>query len=293
MRTTFTPKSTSTTTATTTTTTTTATATTTATTTIQHTDHSHPFHYDHYPQQQQQQQQQQHNDIVPQDKDILCKRGRSSRSHPGNQTLQHLALQHLNEYANAQCKTFKTMVVSRIVQTIERTGARFLQRKHDVVNNNHNNNNSNNNSNSNSNSNSNMGTTATAAAATSSGWQLAPDRVAREKVGQMLRDALQGRYHSSAVTKRQRRRDTEASIDLLVYQFVQQNDVIQNILNNLSTQRPADDMEVTDMFNTASLTILEELKRSSLLSTIRGRDVRTTTATRRTKTRTVGKDEEL
>ena len=167
------------------------------------------------------------------------------------------------------------MVVSRIVQTIERTGARFLQRKHD-------------------NNNSNMGTTATAAAAaTSSGWQLAPDRVAREKVGQMLRDALQGRYHSSAVTKRQRRRDTEASIDLLVYQFVQQNDVIQNILNNLSTQRPADDMEVTDMFNTASLTILEELKRSSLLSTIRGRDVRTTTATRRTKTRTVGKDEEL
>ena len=275
MRTTFTPKSTSTTTATTTTTTATATATTTATTTIQHTDHSHPFHYDHYPQQQQQQQQQQHNDIVPQDKDILCKRGRSSRSHPGNQTLQRLALQHLNEYANAQCKTFKTMVVSRIVQTIERTGARFLQRKHD-------------------NNNSNMGTTATAAAAaTSSGWQLAPDRVAREKVGQMLRDALQGRYHSSAVTKRQRRRDTEASIDLLVYQFVQQNDVIQNILNNLSTQRPADDMEVTDMFNTASLTILEELKRSSLLSTIRGRDVRTTTATRRTKTRTVGKDEEL
>ena len=110
-------------------------------------------------------------DFQPGPTDVICERGRLSMSHEGNRLLRKHIAALVHNYANAESKLDKSLLVSVVVREI-RTGSipgHFVRRNSKGL------------------------------------WYDAGDAIARDKVGQGFRDMLDNKYKSSTKAKKRRR----------------------------------------------------------------------------------------
>jgi len=184
---------------------------------------------------------------VPGEFDVICGRGKICSQHPGNRRLSQIVKQHIDQYSQATSKLEKSLVVSDIVNMVKQKGTFVKQ--------------------------------------VSSGGRYfynVSERMTREKVGQMLRDALHTQYKSSNQAKRKRRFAEMNDLNSQVNQFLRNNKAISSVMSQLamsstslllSNQNDADgssnvsmmqgysDRHMGGLFDEANVQILAELKR--------------------------------
>ena len=170
---------------------------------------------------------------TPAPSDVICGRGRLCTEHPGNREFRKIVNSHLDSYAKADSKMEKSLLVSAIVNMVRRNSPNggFLKK------------------------NSKTGR-----------YQAVSDRIAREKVGQMLRDALHTQYKSSTAAKRKRRLHEMDIESRRMKSMMMRNSEISGVMTSLTSQirEDMDDGIVGRLFDSANLMILSELKRSQI-----------------------------
>ena len=174
---------------------------------------------------------------TPAPSDVICGRGRLCAEHPGNREFRKIVDSHLDSYAKADSKLEKSLLVSAIVNMVRRNSPNggFLKK------------------------NSKTGR-----------FEVVSDRIAREKVGQMLRDALHTQYKSSTEAKRKRRLHEMDIQTRQMKSMIMRNKEISEVMTSLTSQIHEDmeDGTVERLFDKANLIILAELKRSQIPLTI-------------------------
>mmetsp|Transcript_12229 Transcript_12229/g.28338 ORF Transcript_12229/g.28338 Transcript_12229/m.28338 type:complete len:189 (+) Transcript_12229:3-569(+) len=164
----------------------------------------------------------------PGDHDVICGRGKVAFQHPGNRRLRTIIKKHLEPYSQATSRMEKTMLVSEIMEAVRSQGY-FVSKN-----------------------------------PKSGLFERANERLAREKIGQLLRDALHAQYRSSTEAKKHRRRVELTDIDIQMTRFIQNNPTISFIIDSVAKHVNANDLtdrQVAELFNEANANILEELKR--------------------------------
>lgn len=177
--------------------------------------------------------------IIPSEFDVLCGRGNISLKHMGNKRLRYLVEDSLRDYARAKSKIEKSVVVSRIIDQVADGSVRGNELSHGGMFLRKNN--------------------------KSRQWEVVSDRFAREKVGQLLRDALHDQYRSSTASKKERRRVEVAEHDSQLMSIIGTNPKISSSMHTLSGS--INDQESDATFarkcEEANRDILEELKQSN------------------------------
>ncbi|CAB9501004.1 Nitrilase family, member 2 [Seminavis robusta] len=113
---------------------------------------------------------------APSAMDVICGRGSIALQHEGNKRLKALVKSMIPQYNASKCKFQKSTLVSSIVASIQQASPSggFVKFVED-------------------------------------GWVRVSERHAREKVGQIFRDSLSGKYKSSTHAKSQKRRERMAA----------------------------------------------------------------------------------
>lgn len=172
------------------------------------------------------------NILIPGKFDVICGRGETSYYHEGNVRLRSIIAAHLKDYSTANCKWEKSRLVSLVLKLVrdQSDNGGFLRR-----------------------------------ASSNAPWKPLPERLAREKIGQLFRDALETQYRSSTASKKRRRVETRVALDESVAKIVHSSPFIRKELHDLqsSVNECLPDAVVTTMFNTTNLRILEEVKRTN------------------------------
>jgi hypothetical protein len=114
----------------------------------------------------------------PSELDVICGRGSIALQHAGNQRLRAIVNSMIPQYNACKCKFQKSSLVSSIVDSVQQASPDGGFVKFDSDEN---------------------------------AWIRVSERHAREKVGQIFRDSLSGKYKSSTRAKSQRRREKLAS----------------------------------------------------------------------------------
>ena len=165
--------------------------------------------------------------FVPGDNDVLCGRGtlivqirilfyahwplsnttfvgKSCFNHPGNKSFRKIVGLYLDGYARATTSQMKkSAIVSAIIQTVRTQSPKGSFMKFD----------------------------------TSSGlWQEVGDHLAREKVGQIIRDALHSHYRSSAKAKKNRRQTEQAKASDAMIMISSTNFQISSKIDDLQSK---------------------------------------------------------
>jgi len=138
--------------------------------------------------------------------DVICGKGRTAFNHTGNKRFRSVVKLHLGKYSDARTKGEKSMIVTNIMRAVRLKGsANFIK----LVNKNK-----------------------------GGGiyYDAVSERLAREKVGQALRDELHTQYKSSTEAKKQRRIAAKNHRDSLIHQIVQENTRIQSIMTFANEQ---------------------------------------------------------
>lgn len=110
-------------------------------------------------------------DYVPGPLDVICARGKHAKNHSGNLRFRKKIKEVTPQYARAETKLYKSMVVSSVIAHVRNnttSNGGFFVKQIDGI------------------------------------WYDVGDNQAREKVGQALRDQLHGHYRSSTKSKRRR-----------------------------------------------------------------------------------------
>jgi len=189
-------------------------------------------------------------DYIPGPYDVICAKGKIAYNHSGNRFYRSLIQKALPRYSEATSKFEKTIIVSEIVDKIRSlsyNGGGFVKREKCSDKNNNNNNSNNNNgnekvnvkdsngknsiSNSISNSNSNSHNTSSIRYK----YYEVGDHIAREKIGQSLRDSLSSQYKSSTKSKRRRREALGTGITNEIETMIQNNRFVCSRINELSS----------------------------------------------------------
>lgn len=170
----------------------------------------------------------------PTDTDVICARGRQAQLHPGNQRFKRIILDHHKAYFNAASKMHKTIVVSNIIDAVRMNGD-FVR------------------------VNTNTGI-----------YEKISERLAREKVGQGLRDVLHIKYSSSTKAKKRRKIEQQKIQDEQLLKIVMGNIGVQKLMADLTGQLilhgdNCSDEVLDDIFLKANMDILDELKRSACI----------------------------
>ena len=170
-------------------------------------------------------------DFHPGDFDVICARGKQAKNHAGNKYYRSLINQAMEQYSQAKNKYEKTLIVSSIVDEVrERSpGGGFVKQESDGF------------------------------------WHEVGDHLAREKVGQNLRDGLSKQYKSSTKAKRRRREVMSADLAEDVETMIQSSKIVSTRINNLQTKIQSNgdivpEVFVANMFTQANLEILEAFK---------------------------------
>jgi len=160
--------------------------------------------------------------------DVICGRGRIAFNHTGNKRFREIVKSNLTRYSDASTKGEKSMIVSHIMRIVRQHGnfVKYTSEK--------------------------------------SRFENVAERLAREKVGQVLRDILHTQYRSSTEAKKQRRLAQKQQRDAQIHQIVKNNKRITSIMDVASTkvQGLVSDADLTRFFMSANLNILKELKQS-------------------------------
>lgn len=156
--------------------------------------------------------------------DVICARGAFAKTHPGNIRFNELVALHLSSYSKATSRTEKSVVVSKIIDAIRDDASPeggFVKQKQGR-------------------------------------WYDAGEQVAREKVGQRLRDLLHSKYSSSSRAKKRRRRENEA---ILASQVEDIMSLSQRVEQLVGTEKPKwdDDAQMQSIFNQANIELLRSL----------------------------------
>lgn len=106
--------------------------------------------------------------VVPTDTDVLCGMGYEKR-HPGNELFKNVVSQFIDAYAQAQSRSEKMLVTANILDLLSARGIRFLKQSSTISEGGHD----------------------------ADRWYIAEQKVARDKVGNMLRYFLSKRTRSS------------------------------------------------------------------------------------------------
>lgn len=168
------------------------------------------------------------------DMDVICGRGRQAYNHPGNRRFRKLVEDNYGSYSGATSKVRKSMVVSSILDKVREWGC-FV--KEDPK----------------------------------SGVYIGiSDRLAREKIGQGLRDMLHAKYKSSTKAKTRKRVAKRAIRDEHLHQLVLENSIVTSLVGgvtkaiNENAGNGFSDFLLEQQFLEMNTNILEELKRSKL-----------------------------
>mgnify|MGYP000129677099 CR=1 FL=1 len=137
----------------------------------------------------------------PGENDVLCARGKAARNHVGNVRFRAIVADNLEAYQSAVTKIDKSMVVSSIVNQVRERGE-FLKENENGP-----------------------------------GWHVVDDAVAREKVGQSLRDLLHGKYKSSTKAKRIRRREKQNALSINLEHLVASDKHVASKMHQLFDSR--------------------------------------------------------
>lgn len=164
----------------------------------------------------------------PHDCHVILARGRSAFSHPGNKRFRRLMADWLDAYSNATTKKLKSRIVSEIIDQVRLYGADFLKQN-----------------------------------PKSGKFHVVSDRVAREKVGQGLRDALHYEYKSSTKAKQRKRNAAQRVQDGFMYAVISQNAKVMEIIEEVASQLNSNDECMEDLFLQSNIKILDELKASN------------------------------
>jgi hypothetical protein len=173
--------------------------------------------------------------FVPGPGDVICARGKEAKNHEGNKRYKATVHKALKMYEKTSCKYEKTMIVSDIMEAIRRgsPGGGFVKQESGI-------------------------------------WYEVGDHLAREKIGQGLRDSLAHMYKSSTKAKRRRRKVVSAGIADNVDSLVQSNKHVSSRIGKLSKDieqrgEAAPDVFLSFMFTQANSDILEVLKKDRSL----------------------------
>jgi hypothetical protein len=170
--------------------------------------------------------------------DVICARGQEAKNHSGNKFYRCLVRRALERYSKATNKYEKTLIVSEIVDEVRARspGGGFVKRGQDGR------------------------------------YCEVGDHLAREKVGQNLRDSLSSQYKSSTKAKRRRREVLSAGIVNEVESIFQSSEYVSSRIEELSANmhrhgEPTPEVFAMQLFTRTNLEILEALKQDeSLLS---------------------------
>ncbi|CAB9509112.1 Nitrilase family, member 2 [Seminavis robusta] len=169
--------------------------------------------------------------FVPGPYDCICARGKTVKKHPGNLRFLKIVDEYLQKYSTAGSKFEKSLIVSEIIESVRKdnpNGGGFVKQ-------------------------------------VKGQWYEAGDYLAREKVGQRLRDLLSAKYKSSSKAKKRRRQEEEADlanhVDTMVVQA--NGTALMARIRQLTAEGSIfkSDAEIQEIFNKANVELLQNLKK--------------------------------
>jgi len=168
--------------------------------------------------------------------DVVCARGKSFWDHKGNQKYRVLIAKSTEKYASTNNKLARTLIVSEIIEAIRTSGGRFVKK---------------------------------AGNGRDGLWTEVKEILAREKVGQSLRDGLSSKYSSATKAKKERRNRVCEKITDDITQVIQSNSFVAKRINELmdESQRcdSADDVLFENSLSQFNVDILESIKQDACM----------------------------
>mmetsp|Transcript_19870 Transcript_19870/g.30101 ORF Transcript_19870/g.30101 Transcript_19870/m.30101 type:complete len:361 (-) Transcript_19870:304-1386(-) len=162
--------------------------------------------------------------------DVICGKGKGCFNHEGNKNFRQIVADHLVPYSEANTKLAKSGIVSSIIMMVRELspGGGFIKRD-----------------------------------AETGSWHEVGDHLAREKVGQTMRDALHHRYRSSTKSKKKRRQIEQAKAHASMETISNGNAEISSKIDDLNSKAALtnSDRQLAEMFTKANIEILRELNR--------------------------------
>lgn len=164
-------------------------------------------------------------DFQPGPYDVICARGKQAFGHSGNKHFRQVVDRMVDKYSTASSKTQRSSIVSDIVEnTRSKARAGFVKQDND------------------------------------GGWVEVGDTLAREKVGQLFRNALSNRYKSSNSSKKRRREEVAHTFHEALHKVMIQNETVQATTQSMAAyaaQPKIADDHVVEMFTRRNSALLE------------------------------------
>jgi len=170
-------------------------------------------------------------DFKPGPFDVICARGKHAKEHTGNHRFRQIIEMSLLKYDKAGTKLEKSLIVSSIVDSVRQASpdGGFVKEENGR-------------------------------------WYEVGDHIAREKVGQCLRDSLHTKYKSSTKAKKSRRKQMEKRMGYEVDRLMESNrDVAESTMEQISKSAKeggSADERMERIFNQANEKLLQQIKRS-------------------------------
>jgi hypothetical protein len=171
--------------------------------------------------------------------DVICARGKQAFNHIGNKKLRAIIELSRDAYGAANTKAERSAVVSGVVDAIRAHGAGFVKQEKNGQ------------------------------------WIAVSGNLAREKVGQQLREAVGSKYKSSHIAKKRRRYTTCSKVSQSLEEVMQSNLEVSNAMAQLSqavqsaksynTSSSLTDDQLMRLFDQTNVTILNAVKRDTSL----------------------------
>ena len=183
-------------------------------------------------------------EYLPTSYDVICGAGREAKDHPGNKRFRQILTGNVKRYSETKSKLDKSLLISEIVMSIQKRGNFIRRDEGDEL-----------------------------------GYTICSDHIAREKVGQGLRDLLHKSYRSSCTKKNRHRTRICSEIDnFIIGKVLRSSHIIAKYMMQLEqdlkgvTERPgrhgskdSEDGVFLKLFTRTNSQVLEELKKDKSL----------------------------
>ncbi|CAB9507035.1 Nitrilase family, member 2 [Seminavis robusta] len=165
--------------------------------------------------------------FVPGPMDVICSRGKQALAHEGNKAFRRIIDSHIDAYKKATSKMDKSVIVTAIIDKIRNASpdGGFIRQLDGQ-------------------------------------WIEVGDHVAREKVGQTLRDMISHKYKSSTKSKKVRRKELQAKQNDDIDDFMRANcpDITERVKQLTLTAKTEEELQAA--FNQANCELLTALKKA-------------------------------
>ncbi len=156
--------------------------------------------------------------------DVICARGKEAFSHSGNKNFRKLVERFTAQYAATSCKSQRSSIVSDVVDAIRARGNGFVKQEKDGM------------------------------------WIEVGETLAREKAGQLFRNALSDQYKSSTTSKRRRRYSNASKFQQALHNIMISNHQVKkttDLMAKVAAHSKITDEEVVSQFSSRNLFLLE------------------------------------